>query len=74
MSRDLVNSTQPVYLVVLHGSFVDTKSYAPLAAADPRGTQMYFQMDVMTHSVLDFGITSSSPKANSLGEVHAFSP
>jgi hypothetical protein len=69
-----VDSDQPVYLVLLRGTFVDYDAHGIYRARDafPRGTEITFTVDAATHDTLDFGIGRRAPDLAQLGTVHDF--
>ena len=57
-TKDVPDPHRPVYLVVLVGHFVDTKSFSPTNSYTPTATTITFTADPRTHGVLDFGLTN----------------
>jgi hypothetical protein len=58
---DIVNSDQPVYLVVLQGRFVCVGCSIPPGAEIPSGSVITSSLDRQSLKGLDFGITRSLP-------------
>lgn len=54
------NASQTEYVVVLTGSFVDSKSFAPPGAPSPSGNEIVFTADPSTQQVQDFSIGDTS--------------
>ena len=52
-----VDSNPSVYLVVMHGHFIDRYARIPPGQPFPEGTTILFTIDTKTHSILDFGRT-----------------
>lgn len=72
-SGDTVDSgSTPVYFVVLHGNFVDTKAYVPGGAAYPAGTVLSFTIDAANGQLLDLTLTKSDPDYSHTGEPQTF--
>lgn len=62
-----VDSDQPVYLVVMKGSFIGYKAFAPNPGALPKGSTITFTMDANTKEVLDFTLNDFSYELKLLG-------
>lgn len=62
-----VDSNQQVYLVVLHGTFVDKYARIPEGTAAPTGSEIEFTIDPSTQQVLDFSISSQKLDLSQLG-------
>jgi hypothetical protein len=69
-----VDSNSPVYLVVLHGQFVDRYARIPPGRPFPTGTTIMFTIDTQTHGILDFGISNQTVDLAPLGTVIPFTP
>ncbi len=65
-----VKSNPPVFLVVLHGHFIDRNAYGPPGSSDPTGSMLVFTIDTVTHQVLDLGVTNYQPQLGKLSPVH----
>ena len=59
---DIVNSDQPVYEIVLRGSFICGQCSVPAGATAPRGTILTLTLDRTTFRVTDFGIGDVAPR------------
>jgi hypothetical protein len=66
-SGDGVNTDQPVYLVVLTGTFVATGASGPAGSPPPAGTVASFVVDAANGRDLDFGLSSQQVDVAKLG-------
>ena len=68
LMRDSVPDDQPVYVFVLHGSFVDDKASRMVDSPPPRGRVMTLTISRDAHpSVLDFGLGRTQPDLSVVG-------
>jgi photosystem II stability/assembly factor-like uncharacterized protein len=58
---DVVNSNQPVYMIVIQGKFVCETCSRPPGAPAPRGSVATLSIDRKTFRVTDFGLTDRVP-------------
>ena len=63
----------PVYLVLLRGTFVKRNYYGPVRQQGPlTGSVVTFTIDKNTHRILDFSIGEKPYDLSSLGQVVSF--
>lgn len=65
-----VVSNPPVYLVVMHGHFIDRSARIPPGQPFPQGNTVLFTIDTKTQQILDFGICNQSVHLAALGHVY----
>jgi hypothetical protein len=67
ISGDTVNTDQPVYVLVFHGSFVGYLASVPAGAQLPTGHVMTIVFDAQTLEVTDWGLVDQAPATVKLG-------
>lgn len=64
-----VDTDQPVFLVVMRGSFVATKARVPYDEPDPTGSVIALVVDAASGKIWDFGLGNKMPALETLGAV-----
>ena len=68
LGAEIPRDEQPVYVFVLHGSFVNEHAFGSVGSPAPRAAIMTMTISQgASPGVLDFGLGSSSPDLSSIG-------
>jgi hypothetical protein len=64
----------PVYVIVLHGSFVDANPFGPHGVAPIKGTTMVLVLDPATQGVATSVLGPHPPDVSGVGQMYDFTP